>query len=76
MHQPTTVDGYVIPLSIRGGLAYMDMHPPDDEEYDGLPHVILTSDVVWNPTVVDNEIDMEEWIDARMELSDLPAFNE
>lgn len=72
----TTVDGYVIPLHIRGGLAYMDMHPPDDEEYDNLPHVFLTSDHEWDPSVVDNEVDMEEWLDARMELEDLPSFNE
>ena len=72
----TTLDGYVIPLHIRGGLAYMDMHPPDDEELESLPHVFLTSDADWDPTVVDNEIDIEEWLDARMELDEIPAFNE
>ena len=39
-----TPEGCVIPLSIRNGLAYMDMHPPSDEEMAILPHVIMTSD--------------------------------
>ena len=47
----TMVDGYAIPLQIRGGLAYMDMHPPTDEEYDVLPHVVLISDMDWDPVM-------------------------
>ena len=39
------LDGYAIPLQIRGGLAYMDMHPPSDDELNNLPHVVLTSDI-------------------------------
>ena len=72
----TTLDGYVIPLQIRGGLAYLDMHPPSDEEYDALPHVVFTADTDWNPTIVDNEVDLEEWLDARIEDDDIPGFNE
>ena len=53
----TTVDGYKIPLSIRRGLPYMDMYPPSDHELDSLPHVVLTSDADWDPTMADNEID-------------------
>jgi hypothetical protein len=60
----TTLDGYVIPLQIRGGLAYMDMHPPSDEELNDLPHVVLTSDADWDPTIVDNEMEIKEWLDA------------
>ena len=52
-----TPDGYVIPLHIRDGLAYMDMHPPSDDEYSSLPHVFMTSDVPWDPTSLDNEFD-------------------
>jgi hypothetical protein len=37
-------DGYVIPLSIRSGLPYMDMHPALDHELDNSPHVFFTSD--------------------------------
>jgi hypothetical protein len=54
-------------------LAYLDIHPPDDKELENLPHVILTSDADWNPNIVDSEIDLDEWLDAQM---DLPGFNE
>jgi len=53
----TTPECYVIPLAIRHGLPYMDMYPPSDEEMDTLPHVTFTSDVPWDPTIYDNEID-------------------
>jgi hypothetical protein len=36
--------GYVIPLSIRNGSPYMDMHPPLDHELETYPHVFFTSD--------------------------------
>jgi hypothetical protein len=44
-----TVDGYVFPLSIQDGLPYLGMRPYTDVEYESLPHVILTSDVDWDP---------------------------
>ena len=66
------MDGYAIPLQIRGGLAYLDMHPPNNDEYDALPHVILTSDVDWNPTIIGNELNIEDWLDTLMEADDLP----
>ena len=55
-----TLDGYAIPLQIRGGLAYMDMHPPSNDELNDLPHVVLTSDINWDPSIVDNEMDLEQ----------------
>ena len=45
-----TLDGCAIPLRIRGGLAYIDMCPPSDEELDDLPQVVLTTDMDWDPT--------------------------
>ena len=36
-------DGYVIPLSIRNGLPYMDMKCPSEDEMNEYPHVIFTS---------------------------------
>jgi hypothetical protein len=60
-----TVDGYVFPLSIRGGLPYLGMRPYTDSEFDLLPHVILTSDVNWDPRVLDFAIDGNDaWYDA------------
>ena len=37
-----THGGYVIPLSVRSGLVYIDMHPPTDAEQLTLPSIILT----------------------------------
>ena len=50
-----TPEGFVIPLAIRGGLAYMDMRPPTEEEVKRLPHVTFTSDVPWDPFTLDGE---------------------
>jgi hypothetical protein len=59
------VDGYVFPLSIRDGLPYLGMRPYTDVEYESLPHVILTSDVDWDPQVLDFDIDdKDDWCDA------------
>jgi len=63
-------DGYAIPLSVRGGLAYLDMRPCTDEEMDEYPHVILTSDSEWNPTVLDQEADDMDWFDALQDIED------
>jgi hypothetical protein len=46
-----TVDCYVFPLSIRDGLPYLGMRPYTDVEYESPPHVIITSNVDWNPTI-------------------------
>ena len=55
-----TPDGYIIPLSIRNGLPFMDMSPPTDTEIDGYPHVFFTSDLPWDPTILDNEFNASE----------------
>jgi hypothetical protein len=60
-----TVDGYVFPLSIRDGLPYLGMRPYTDVEYKSLPHVIITSNVDWDPWVLDFDIDdNDDWYDA------------
>ena len=41
-----TPDGYVIPLAVRHGLAYMDMYPPSDHDLDSFPHVVFTQAVM------------------------------
>ena len=55
-----TNDGYSLPLSIRDGLAYLDIRKPTDQEYKTLPHVILTSDVDWDPRVLDHQHNLED----------------
>ena len=55
-----TIDGYTIPLAVRDGLVYMDMKPPTDIDMQELNHVILTSDMEWDPSILDNEIDTDD----------------
>ena len=75
-----TLDGYIIPLNIRSGLPYMTMRPYTDKEWGELPHVILTADAEWNPSVLDCEQeDDEEWFNAMEDLPTLtadPLFDE
>jgi hypothetical protein len=64
-----TLDGYVIPLNIRAALPYMQIRPFTDKEWKILPHVILTSDATWNPSVLDNDLDGDEqWFDAQSDM--------
>jgi hypothetical protein len=51
----TTLDGYIILLTIKDGLACLNIQPRTDHEYETLPHVFLTSKVEWDPTVLDHE---------------------
>jgi hypothetical protein len=50
-------DGYQIPLHFKNGLASLPCRKPADDERGTLPHVIMTSDVDWDPCVYDNIID-------------------
>jgi hypothetical protein len=36
------------------------MRVPTDTEMDTLPHVILTSDIEWDPAVLDNDINPDD----------------
>jgi hypothetical protein len=60
-----TLDGYIIPLSIRSGLPYMDMSPPTPIELDTYPHVFFTSDTEFNPQSIVDELPIHE-----MDLTD------
>ena len=58
---------YTIPLSLKSGLVRMSIRPFTDEEWDSLPHVFLTDEHTWDPTVLDYEHDLEAdtWYDAN-----------
>ena len=73
MQRLSTPDGYLFPLDIIQGLAYLKIRPPNDHEMDTLPHVIITSDMDWDPTLFDNKIDSESdhWFDPQ----DVPEWN-
>jgi hypothetical protein len=67
----STPDGYTIPINIRSGLPYISMRPYTDAEWSTLPHVILTADTDWDPSIIDNEIDDDEtWYDAQTDIPD------
>jgi len=63
-----TNDGFEFPLHVRQGLPYLDMRPYTDHEWDTYPHVIMTSDVDWDPSILDGEFPLthgnEEFFDA------------
>ena len=46
-----TPHGHVSPLAMQQSLAYLDMRPCTKCVFDELPHVVLTSDSEWDPTV-------------------------
>ena len=63
-----TVGGRIMPLSIRHGLPYLKMRPYTDQEWNTLPHVVLTADVDWDPSVLDfdhPELDTSELLDGN-----------
>ena len=68
----TTLEGYVIPLQFCNGLAYFETIKPTDNDLEEYPHVILTSDTDWDPSILDTEIDLG---DIQQSLSDLPPVN-
>jgi hypothetical protein len=69
-----TIDGYYIPINIQSGLPYVSQRPYTDSEWDTLPHVVLTADQEWHPSVLDNDLeDDEDWYDAISQLPDDPT---
>jgi hypothetical protein len=38
----------------------MNMGPPTAKELQQLPHIILTSDAVWDPSTLDDEFSLDE----------------
>jgi hypothetical protein len=64
LQHSTTLEGYIIPLAIKDGLAHLDIRPHTDHEFDTLPHVFLTSELEWDPTVLDHQYhDSSDWGD-------------
>ena len=55
--QRILIDDYQIPLDINNGLAYLRCRQPTDNELATLPHIVMTSDVDWDPRLYDHNID-------------------
>jgi hypothetical protein len=71
-----TLDGYTIPLNIKNGLARMELRPYTNKEWDTLPHVFLTGELDWDPSVLDHNVtDDEQWYDAITDLETDPTTN-
>jgi hypothetical protein len=48
------------PFNIKYGLACKHIRPYTDQEWDNLPHVILTSEIEWDPSVLYHDFKKEE----------------
>ena len=59
---------YTFPFSIQRGLARFNLRPYSDHEWNTLPHIIVTSDAEWDPTVLDHT-----WPDNTFEQGDIPV---
>jgi hypothetical protein len=72
----TTPSGYVFPLAIKNGLPRMELRPFTDDEWDTLPHEHLTSEIVWEPSILDHDpTEDEQWFDAVADLEADPRTN-
>jgi len=72
-----TLYGYIIPLNICNGLAYMEMSVTMDKEFSTFPHAVLNSNVNWDPTILVSEFDPEvKWQDAQEDDFFDPNFDD
>ncbi len=71
-----TLEGYIIPLNIIQGLPRMAIHPYTNKEWEDLSHVILTSELDWDPGQLDLTLEHNEhWYDAISDLIADPFTN-
>jgi hypothetical protein len=76
---PTVNEGqfFDVDLHINSGLAYFHMQPPTREQLndESIPHVMLTSDMEWDPAKYDDQQDTaitpEEYHPARINTLDI-----
>jgi hypothetical protein len=52
--QRISMDGYHLPSEFKNGIPYLHCQKPTDIELSLLPHIIMTSDVTWDPSLYDN----------------------
>ena len=64
--------GHILPIAIRAGLPYIQQRPYTDAKLDKYPHILLTADMEWNPSVMDHD-DGEDWYDVQEDIHDEPA---
>jgi hypothetical protein len=55
---------------------HISMHLYTNAEWDTLPHIIMTSDLDWDPAVLDHTTDDNgNWFDAISDLEENPHAN-
>jgi hypothetical protein len=63
--QRILIDGYQLPLDFKNGLPYLHCRKPAETEISSLPHIIMTSDVDWDPKQYDITFDeIEQFCDT------------
>jgi hypothetical protein len=55
-----TLDGYIIPLNIKDGLARLQIRTYKDHECDTLAQIILTSELEWDSSVLYHDFKSDE----------------
>ena len=48
----------------------MKLRPYTDHEYETLPHIVMTSDKDWDPSITDNDADTDDIWHACVETND------
>jgi hypothetical protein len=73
----TTLEEYIIPLTIKDGLVRLDIRTHTNHEFATLPHVFLTSEMEWDPTVLDHQYhDTSEWGDMSLSSTGTSDFRQ
>jgi hypothetical protein len=61
--QRILIDGYQLLLDFKNGLPYLQCCKPTENELASLPHIVMTSDVDWDPCQYDKDIVMTSDVD-------------
>lgn len=68
--------GHIILLHYHDGLQYFDMEPPTDGELANLDRIVMTSEADWEPSILDNKINLEDETDPiNLEKTEHLEFN-
>ena len=59
-------EGIAIPLKYKGGLTYMRIRKPTEDELIDYPVIDLTSGAPWDPRIFENDDCSEEDNDSRL----------
>ena len=63
-------------MDIKNGLPYIKIRPFTDQEWDDLPHLVLTEDKFWDVTVLDHNLtESDQWFDAISDLQEDPTMD-